>query len=241
MNPRIEILAETGSTNADLAARLASGEHVAEGAWLVADRQTAGKGRQGRAWSDGSGNFMGSTIVRRGPNDPAAPTLALLAGLALYETVSPVIAGAAPLALKWPNDLLLGGAKLAGILLEGVGEAVIVGIGVNLAHSPDLPDRRTAALADLGPAPDRDLFARELASNWIVELDRWRQFGLDPVLRRWTALAHAAGSSLTVHEPNGTTVSGAFAGLAQDGALQLRLADGTIRIVHAGDVHWEGR
>lgn len=240
MAPGIQIVAETGSTNADLAKRLSAGEHVPEGAWLVADRQTAGKGRQGRAWSDGHGNFMGSTVVRRAAQDPAAPTLALLAGLALYETVSPLLAPPHALSLKWPNDLLLGGAKLAGILLEGVGDAVIVGIGVNLAHAPELADRATASLGGHGPAPDRDLFAGELARQWSLDLDRWRQFGLDPVLRRWTALAHGEGTPLTVHEPDGSIATGTFAGLAHDGALQLRLPGGTTRIIHAGDVRLEG-
>lgn len=232
----IRTVTETGSTNADLAARLRAGERVAEGDWLVADRQTAGRGRQGRAWFDGAGNFMGSTLVRPGPGDPPAQSLAFVAALALYEAVAPLLADPRGLALKWPNDLLLGGAKLAGILLEREADAVVVGVGVNLAAAPALPDRPTAALGALGPAPDRDTFAAALAAAFERELERWRTHGLDPLLRRWQQVAHPLGTPLTVHEPGGIGLAGTFAGIAPDGALRLRLEDGSVRPIHAGDV-----
>ncbi|WP_379546654.1 biotin--[acetyl-CoA-carboxylase] ligase [Qipengyuania sp. DSG2-2] len=232
----IRIAAETGSTNADLLDALRSSERVPEGEWLVTDRQTAGRGRQGRDWFDGAGNFMGSTVVRPGPNDPPAHTLALLAGLALYEAVTPMCSDPSAVSLKWPNDLLLGGAKLAGILLEREGDAVVLGFGVNLAKAPDVPDRETIALSALGPAPSRDLFARDLAISLDKELERWRSYGLEPTLRRWCAAAHAVGTPLSVHEPDGTICEGAFKGLDAEGALQITLAGGTVRTIHAGDV-----
>ncbi|MFM5950549.1 MAG: biotin--[acetyl-CoA-carboxylase] ligase [Novosphingobium sp.] len=232
----IRTVSETGSTNADLAARLLAGEPVAEGEWLVADRQTAGKGRQGRAWFDGHGNFMGSTIVRPGPGDPPPASLALLAGLALHEVVAPLVPPPATVLLKWPNDLMIGPAKLAGILLERVGEAVIVGIGTNLAQAPQVEGRETIALSAFGPAPDRDHFAECLARQFNIELERWRSFGLDPLVRRWQAAAHPVGTALAVGEPGETPLEGRFAGLTADGALQLRLANGTTRVIHAGEV-----
>ena len=232
----IETVAETGSTNADLAARLRNGERVAEGGWLIADRQVAGRGRQGRPWSDGAGNFMGSTLVRPGPGDPPAHTLTLMAALAVYDAVLPLLAEPQALAIKWPNDLLLRGAKLSGILLERVGEAVVVGIGVNLAQAPDLPDRPAVALAQLGPAPDRDAFAATLAEAFDRELERWRTFGIEPLVRRWLAAAHPVGTALRVHDAEGQPTSGRFAGLAADGSLLLRLEDGATRAIHAGDV-----
>lgn len=232
----IDTIAQTGSTNSDLLDRLRSGARVAEGYWLVADRQSAGRGRQGRAWSGGAGNFMGSTAVHRQPADPPAPTLALLAGLALYETAQPLVPDPHLLRLKWPNDLLYGTAKLAGVLLEGQGDAVVVGIGVNLAQAPDLPDRPTRAFASFGPAPDRDLFAAALAEQFDKELERWRTFGLEPLLRRWQAAAVPPGTALTVHDGAAEPVSGTFAGLAGDGSLLLQLPDGATRTIHAGDV-----
>ncbi len=232
----IQTVPETGSTNTDLAVRLSRGEVVLEGEWLVADRQTAGKGRQGRTWFDGFGNFMGSSVVRVGPGDPPAPSLALLSGLALHEVVAPLVPPPATALLKWPNDLMIGAAKLAGILLERVGNTVIVGIGVNLAQAPVVEGRETVALASFGPAPDRDHFAESLARQFTLELERWRSFGLDLLVRRWLAAAHPVGTPLAVGEPGETPLNGHFAGLTADGALQLRLADGTTRVIHAGEV-----
>lgn len=232
----IRTVAETGSTNADLLERLRAGEQVVEGNWLVADRQTAGRGRQGRGWFDGHGNFMGSTVVRTSAGDPSAHTLSLVTGIALHETVRPFCPDDRMPVLKWPNDVLVSGAKLSGILLEATGHAVVVGIGVNLKQAPDLPDRATIALSSFGPAPDRDFFAGELARNFADILQRWRTYGLEPILRQWSALATPEGTPLSVHEPGGALIAGQFAGLAEDGSLRLRLADGTSRAIHAGDV-----
>ncbi len=176
----IRTVAETGSTNADLTALLAGGERLAEGDWLIADRQTAGKGRLGRPWHDGAGNFMGSTVVHLGSGDPPPGTLALVAGLAVWEVVCPSLPPPLQPMLKWPNDVLIGGAKLAGILLERVGDAVVVGVGVNLVQAPPIEGRETAALARFGLAPSRDHFAEVLAQSFVIELDRWRGYGLAP-------------------------------------------------------------
>jgi len=232
----IEFVSVTGSTNADLIARLRGGELVAEGFWLVADRQDAGKGRSGRIWQDGAGNFMGSTVVHLGPHDLQPPTLSFVAALALYDAVAECLANPVGLMLKWPNDLLLSGAKLAGILLEAEGRSIVVGMGVNLAQAPDLPDRRVIALSALGPAPERDIFAARLSVLFGAQLEKWRTLGKDRLFERWLAVAHPTGAMLTVKEPDGQEIIGAFDGLEPDGALRLRLADGTARVIHAGDV-----
>lgn len=233
----IETVPETGSTNADLAARVRAREALPEGFWLVADRQTGGRGRQGRVWEDGLGNFMGSTLVRVGPEDPPAQMLAFVAGLAVAAALLPHCEGL-DLRLKWPNDVLLNGGKLAGVLLEGEGRAVIVGIGVNLVSAPPIADRPVSCL----PRPvDRDVFAREMAESFAAELERWRTYGAESLLRRWSVYAHPMGEMLSVHEPSGRRLSGTFQGLAPDGALLLRLADGTVSAIHAGDVAIEGQ
>lgn len=232
----IETVAETGSTNADLCARLGAGEALAEGFWLVADRQTAGRGRLGRVWNDGAGNFMGSTVVWPGPGDPSAHTLALMAGLAVHEAVAPYLPAPLSPMLKWPNDVLVGGAKLAGLLLERVGEAVVVGIGVNLALAPDVAGRETVSLSRFGPAPDRDAFAQALAAGFARDLLRWRTYGLGPIVARWQASGHPRGTPMSVSDAGQGALSGLFAGLDDDGALRLALPDGTTRSIHAGEI-----
>ncbi|WP_082664990.1 biotin--[acetyl-CoA-carboxylase] ligase [Sphingopyxis sp. H115] len=230
--PPIERVAQTGSTNADLLARLAGGEHVGEGHWLLADRQTAGRGRLGRGWNDGRGNFMGSTVVHLTIGDPSAATLALVAGVALAKTVA-ALAPEIEAQLKWPNDLLVDGKKCAGILMERTGNAVVIGIGVNLIAAPELPDRPTATLAGKGAAIDRDHFANALGIAMIDALWTWRQEGVASIVRAWLPQAHPLGTPLRVSEQG---IDGYFDGLAEDGALRLRRDGGETMVIHAGDV-----
>jgi BirA family biotin operon repressor/biotin-[acetyl-CoA-carboxylase] ligase len=230
---RIVAVAETGSTNADLLALARTGAD--EGLWLRADRQLAGRGRQGRAWDSPLGNFYGSTLVRLRSEDPPAATLALVAAVALEEAVAALV-GPARLQLKWPNDLLLEGAKVSGILLERADDAVVIGVGVNLAHHPALAERPTTSLADHGAAITPADFAPRLADLFAAWLFLWRRDGLAPIIKRWSERAHSVGTRLVANLPDGEVVTGAFVRLAADGALVLGLADGSERVIHAADV-----
>ncbi len=138
--------------------------------------------------------------------------------------------------LKWPNDLLLDGAKLSGILLDRVDDAVIVGIGVNLTHHPDLPDRATTSLAAHGVGVDPAAFLDVLAEAFARWVGRWRGEGIAAVRARWLERAHPVGTALTARLADGTAVDGLFDGLDPDGALTLRLASGERRVIHAADV-----
>ena len=227
----IRVVAETGSTNADLLAAALTG--AAEGEWLVAERQSSGRGREERAWSSPPGNLYASTLIRLRPGDPPAPGLALMAGVALAETARVFGVDAS---LKWPNDLLLGGAKLAGILLERQGDAVVAGFGVNLAHHPEQLGRPVTHLGAHAPAPEPRAFAEALAESFARWLSRWRGEGLAPVRTRWLEAAHPIGTALSAAQGDGTRIEGLFDGLTEDGALRLRLADGTGHVIHAGDV-----
>lgn len=183
---------------------------------------------------------MGSTVVNLHPaHEPPAATLSFVAALAVYECVLPMIANPQGLQLKWPNDVLLDKAKFCGLLLEREGNSAVVGIGVNLAAAPVVEGRSVSALGCSNPAPSRDLFARSLATHFATELQRWREFGTDPILNRWRAAAHPPGTKLSVHLPDGSTASGTFEALAEDGALLLRLPDGATTAIHAGDVMLE--
>jgi BirA family biotin operon repressor/biotin-[acetyl-CoA-carboxylase] ligase len=235
----IETVAETGSTNADLLARLKAGEPVGEGHWLVADRQTAGRGRAGRTWFDGYGNFMGSTVAQLRAGDPPPQTLALVAGVAVHRAVQAFATGP-DLLLKWPNDLLLNGSKLAGILLERQGDAVVVGIGVNVAVAPEVAGRTTTSLAAQGLPANRDGFAQALATEWSQALTRWH-LGEWPVLRQdWLSRAHSVGTLVSVKDREQGELTGAFAGIDEDGVALLRMADGRIHPIHAGDIEMVG-
>lgn len=224
----------TGSTNDDVLALARDG--APEGSWIRAERQTGGKGRQGREWESPPGNLYASTLVRLRAADPPAPTLALVAAVALHETVS-VFAAGAGIMIKWPNDVLAGGAKLSGILLERLEDCVVVGFGVNLVEHPDATVRPSTSLAALGAcAPEPALFLEALAECFARWLARWRTQGLPPVRSAWLAAAHPVGTPLSTHTASGAWIEGLFDGLAEDGALRLRMADGTSRVIHAGDI-----
>jgi BirA family biotin operon repressor/biotin-[acetyl-CoA-carboxylase] ligase len=224
---RIRIVERTGSTNADLLADTGA----AEGDWLVAMEQDAGRGRQGREWVSASGNFYGSTVVMLRPGDPPAPSLSLAVGLALIEAVD-LVAPNEPLMLKWPNDLLLGTAKLGGILLERSGDRVVAGFGVNLGLAPPVEGRDVASL---NSAMLPQAFAPLLAGSVARLLGLWRIAPPESLVRAWLARAHPVGTRLTIHTAPGETSTGTFDGLEPDGALRLRL-NGDVELVRAGDV-----
>lgn len=210
---------------------LAATGSVREGDWMVAERQNAGRGRQGRAWASPPGNLYASGLVELRADDPPGPTLALVAGIAVVEAL-----GTSGLWLKWPNDVLVDRAKLAGILLERNNDAVIIGVGVNLVHHPKLLDRPTMSLVALGSTMSADTAISVLAPAFARWLGVWRTAGLPAIRTAWLELAHPVGTPLAAALPDGTRFEGSFDGLTPDCALQLRLADGTTRVIHAGDV-----
>lgn len=175
---------------------------------------------------------MGSTVVQLTARDPSPATLALVAGIALSKAVDALATGL-DARLKWPNDLLIGDAKCAGILMERTGNAIVIGIGVNLVSAPELPDRPTAALADKGVIIDRDSFADALAVATMDALWTWRNEGVHRIVQAWLPRAHPVGTALRVSEQG---IDGLFDGLEGDGALRLRRTDGQVMLVHAGDV-----
>jgi BirA family biotin operon repressor/biotin-[acetyl-CoA-carboxylase] ligase len=171
-------------------------------------------------------------LVELRAGDPQPQTLSLVVGLALIEAVDLAVPGQA-LMLKWPNDLLLLGRKLAGILLERSGNRIVIGFGVNLAHAPDLPDRECASLsAKVTP----QAFAPLLAGCFERLLTLWRTS--EPLLlaQAWLTRAHPLGTRLAVHSATDEMTVGRFDGIEADGALRLRLDDGTLEIVRAGDI-----
>jgi BirA family transcriptional regulator, biotin operon repressor / biotin---[acetyl-CoA-carboxylase] ligase len=190
----------------------------------------------GRTWQSPVGNLYASTLVRLQPHDPPAATLAFVAAVALHEIVV-AYAQNRPVSIKWPNDVLIDGAKLAGILLERADDAIIIGIGVNLGFHPDGLARPVTSLAAQGiDALDPGYFCEDLARAFARWLSRWRGEGMNVIQKVWLAAAHPTGTALTANLSDGTACDGLFDGLDNDGALRLRLADGSVRVIHAGDV-----
>jgi BirA family transcriptional regulator, biotin operon repressor / biotin---[acetyl-CoA-carboxylase] ligase len=165
-------------------------------------------------------------------SDPQPQTLSLAAGLALIEALDAAVPDQA-LMLKWPNDVLLCGKKLAGILLERSGQRVVIGFGVNLSSAPDLPDRRCSSL---GGRITPEAFAPLLAASFARLLQLWRASEPIFIAQAWLARAHATGTRLNVHSTSGEMVSGRFDGIEADGALRMRRPDGALEIIRAGDV-----
>lgn len=210
---------------------------VPEGLWLRADAQVGGRGRLGRQWESPAGNLFASTIVRLRDTDPAPSTLAFVTALAAHDMVRQIAPHVA-IQIKWPNDLLSAdGHKLCGILLERAGDAIVIGIGVNLVWHPDNIGRKVSDLRDLGATPPNPQAAVEiLAEIFRRWLAIWRNTGLSAIIRQWEVYAHPNGSAIGANLPDGEVLHGLYAGLSDDGALQLRLADGSIRAIHAADV-----
>jgi BirA family biotin operon repressor/biotin-[acetyl-CoA-carboxylase] ligase len=223
-------LAEVGSTNDWLMARAAA---LPDGHWVITDRQTAGRGRRGRAWNDGAGNFMGSVLVLA---DGPVQQLSFAAALALHDALSDVTGQPQRFSLKWPNDVLLDGTKCAGILLERQGTSLVIGIGVNLAHHPDGTERPATSLAAAGlPVPQPAALLAALAPAFARWRATWQAQGFAPLRQAWLARASGVGGRI-VARLGSESPEGRFAGLAEDGALLLRLDDGNTRAIHAGDV-----
>ena len=235
LTPIFEEVALTKSTNADLLTRAVQG--APEGLWLRADAQDGGRGRLGRSWDSPKGNLFASTIVRLRKTDPSPASLAFVTAVAVFDAVRQ-IAPQIGICLKWPNDILTrDGAKICGILLERTSDAVVVGIGLNLVWHPQNLDRKVSDLLTLGVTPpDAQTTVEIVAEAFARHLGIWRQSGLGAIVRQWEAHAHPRGTALSAKLPDGDELQGLYTGLDDDGALQLSLADGSIRAIHAADV-----
>lgn len=236
------LLDQTDSTNAEARRRAEAGETGP--LWIVARRQTEGRGRRGRAWEGNTGNLFATllTTTRKAPAEAAQVTfIAALAVTDLLDRYAPP----SLVTIKWPNDVMLAGQKASGVLVEsgahaGGGLWLAVGIGVNLADAPAGTERPATALshhlsADHVAPPKVEAAARDLAEAFGVWMDRWETLGFEPVLDAWRARTPGLDGPAVArlgHE----TVEGRAEGVAADGALKLRLADGSLRLISAGDV-----
>jgi BirA family biotin operon repressor/biotin-[acetyl-CoA-carboxylase] ligase len=235
------------STNAEAKRRAKAGEPGP--LWIWSARQSQGRGRGGREWVSQHGNLFASLLI--GVNCPIriAGQLALLAGVVAYDTIAKLIAyeGRSELLLKWPNDILLAGEKVAGMLLESVGgtaenrSVVVIGTGINLAsHPEDLP-QPAVSLAAYGMTVTPDDALEVLAATTRDWLARWGEGSCFPSIRRaWLDRAGPTGRPLRV-KINDEETEGVYAGLDADGALRLLTPDGSEHRIAAGDVFFLSR
>ena len=240
----IEVVPSTGSTNADLLARALRGEP--EGVVLAAEEQTAGRGRMGRTWvAPPYAALTFSLLTRPGVPPARRGWLPLLAGVAVATAVTELTGVEAR--LKWPNDVLAGEAKLAGILAEAAGDAVVVGIGLNVSTEPaELPGPGPGALpaASLRAAGATALNREELLLAILAGFERWyqpwRQAGGDPdrsgLRPEYTRLSATIGRTVRAELPGGQALSGPAAGVDSDGRLLVRVSPGAEVPVAAADV-----
>jgi BirA family biotin operon repressor/biotin-[acetyl-CoA-carboxylase] ligase len=225
------------STN-DEARRLAESGH-GHGTVVSATEQTAGRGRRGRPWSSPPGNLFCSLLLDPGAAPGAAPQLTFVAAVALRDALAE-LAPAGDFRVKWPNDILCNGAKIAGMLLEQAGTLVILGVGANIVWHPDTALYPATCLKRIGSgASAADVvigFCAQLARRY----DQWRQQGFAAIRADWLAGAKGIGEPVTARLADGSELTGIFRDLDADGALQLQLADGRLHRVVAGDVFFDG-
>jgi BirA family transcriptional regulator, biotin operon repressor / biotin---[acetyl-CoA-carboxylase] ligase len=230
---QLDVVAQTGSTNADLLARAASGIDVG-GAVLIAEHQTAGRGRHGRAWSATPCAQITMSVGVRTVDVPTSSWgwLSLATGVAVVDAVSPLIEGTKA-GLKWPNDVLVDGGKLAGILAEVARPAVVIGLGLNVTQAPEEIAGATSLL-QLGVAPDRQRLVGSLLRELAKRIAQWRS--ADPVLAAdYRARSLTIGSRVRAQLPGGTEVVGTARDVDERGQLCLDTDGGPV-VVSAGDV-----
>jgi BirA family transcriptional regulator, biotin operon repressor / biotin---[acetyl-CoA-carboxylase] ligase len=225
------------STNAEALRRARAGQSGP--LWIVAKEQSTGRGRRGRAWVSPVGNLHATLMLTDPAPAAAAPQLGFVAGLALHDAVVAAAPALAPqLALKWPNDLLCAGPKIAGILIEGESDpvTVAVGIGVNCRHHPDVTEFPATDFAAEGAEVDNASLFNHLALAMQARLAHWnRGAGFAGVRTAWLARASGLGQLIRVRLSDREMI-GCFETIDDAGQLILRIADGGVEVVAAGDV-----
>ncbi len=229
--------AEIDSTNEEARRMAASGETGP--VWIIAERQTAGRGRRGRAWVAPPGNLSATLLLS--PGKPAAE-IAQLSFVAALAAADMVAGCGAQAKVKWPNDVLVDGQKIAGILLESSSSGgadpawLAIGIGVNLKAYPPDTEFPATSLLNLGlPAPKpKDALAR-LAAAFAKWYDIWQADGFAPIRDAWLARAAGLGMRIRARLQNGET-QGVFEGIDANGALLLREAQDRLKVIAAGEV-----
>jgi BirA family biotin operon repressor/biotin-[acetyl-CoA-carboxylase] ligase len=199
-----------------------------------ADEQTAGRGRMSHTWFSPPGNLYLSILLRTGEPAARAAELSFLAALAVADTVEALLPRQIRTMLKWPNDVLVNGAKIAGILLEQVGDATVLGIGLNVLQAPSNAAYKTTTIVANGGIASVDGARDILLGRLDLHLADWRAGGFAPIRSQWLNRSYPVGAAIRATS-SGQPLAGHFAGLDDDGALLLDTPQGRQRIV-AGEI-----
>ena len=235
------VLRSVDSTNAEAARQAA---HLGRPTWIMAYDQTGARGRRGRPWHHPKGNFAATLVMRPGGVPGWAALRSFLAANALFETLA-LYAPRDALALKWPNDVLLNGGKIAGILLESAGNTGqvdwrAIGVGVNLRQAPrpepDSPFEPVSLEAEIGARVSQDEFLTLLAGHYATEEMVLERLGFDPIRQDWLERAAKLGEEITARTGN-KSVTGIFDTVDKDGHLVLITGTGPVKIP-AADIYF---
>lgn len=238
------VLAEVDST-LDEARRIAP--ELAGPEWILAHHQTQARGRRGRAWVNPAGNFAATLVLR--PLEPpgVAALRSFIAALALRDALETICGDKVQIGLKWPNDVLFNGGKVAGILLESIGQGtqtthLSIGIGVNLVASPEVSvveagaQRPVAVLPETGIEISPEAFLTQLARAYAVYETQFQTFGFAPIRTKWLSHAARLGEPITARTAR-ETWTGTFADVDKDGQLVLETPKGRV-CIPAADVYF---
>jgi len=235
---RLELFDTLGSTSDLCKVRADVGE--AAGLAVQARVQTAGRGSRGRGWSDPVGNLAISVVLR--PDAALVQHAGLwpfVSALALHDALAGAAGDATGLRIKWPNDIVLSGRKLAGILIETGGPAaapwVVIGFGANIASAPQIEGRALACLADAGCTEDAPAIGRRLLWALDARIAQWQRDGFEAIRVAWLAQAHAVGARLAIRRGD-DYIEGSFQGLSEQGHLMLGLDNADILRVSTGEI-----
>ena len=233
---RLAAFPELDSTNDEARRCLEKGE--CHGLVVTADSQRAGRGRRNAEWRSCPGNLFMSMIVEI-PDESTAGQLAYVTGLAAADAIGRTVG--IDVNLKWPNDLMLDGRKLGGILIEGGTRPgfYVVGLGINLVSAPSGGEYPAISLADAGGVTTRDGLLAAVCYAFALRFRAWLSTGFEGVRQDWRARAYGIGKPLTVRLANGTTERGVFTDVDEAGALMVQRGDGTGLVLSAGAVFFE--
>lgn len=237
-DPHILSFPTIDSTNSEAARQIQAGR-VHQPFWIKADTQDTGRGRLGREWVSEKGNVF-ATLIWPAPELTIAPQLSFVTALAVQKTLKDSIGGTATVECKWPNDILMDGQKISGILLETAKDPhaqnwLIIGIGINLVSKPPTSRWPATFLGQLISPEQPEELIKRLHRYWMHFVAIWEHEGFAPIAEKWMECAFGLGTQVR-YSVKDKTMNGIFEGLDASGAALVRLESGWVERIYAGEI-----